>query len=179
MPFDVRHTNKAPNNGLSVGWNVEQPLSSSLPPTRSLHAIVLHARGNSSFCRSTPIRPLGIGGGPGRSFVTTVRDESSHTVAYIGPVARSSPGGATENSPAIYRWGWNSVKPLLVPQGRLNCFSSPCLSRPSGTFSFNYPTSPAINRWAILNCPSGTEILEQLANRLTRRPRPPIHRHHR
>ena len=45
--------------------------------------------------------------------------------------------------------------PPLVPEGRLNRRSSPFLSRPYGTVGFANDPAPAINRWAILRCPSG------------------------
>jgi hypothetical protein len=43
------------------------------------------------------------------------------------------PGGAIENSPAIYRWERNSARPHPVREGRLNPASVASFSRSSGT----------------------------------------------
>ena len=66
------------------------------------------------------------------------------------------PGGALENSPAIYRWERNSARPYPVPEGRLNPASVASFSRPSGTIGIARLFNPAINRWAIVKSPSGT-----------------------
>src|SRR5271157_2554318 len=73
-----------------------------------------------------------------------------------GPSTCLCPGGALENSPAIYRW-------VRIRQ---------CVSSPGGTvetswvahvqsslrdYRFIRVSNPAINRWAILKRPSGTD----------------------
>ena len=65
--------------------------------------------------------------------------------------SRTRPGGACENSPAIYRWETGSRYRTPVPEGRLNGSIVPA-GRPNGRAIGN----PAMNRWAILKRPFGT-----------------------
>ena len=89
------------------------------------------------------------------------------------------PGGTADNSPAIYRWEGEHKELHFVPEGRLtiaqrfiagkestkNFISSrrdgrkqaSPFNRPSGTEQLaGLLVSPAINRWAIVGCPYGT-----------------------
>ena len=59
------------------------------------------------------------------------------------------PGGAHENSPAI-----DCREQLPVSKGRLRPLILLTFSRPSGTWMSL--CLPAMNRWAIFACPSGT-----------------------
>ena len=67
---------------------------------------------------------------------------------------RSRPGGTVENSPAIHRWVKGSDRsrcPVGTPEARVERFN-----RPYGTKGVLSATRiPAMNRWAIINCPSG------------------------
>jgi hypothetical protein len=72
----------------------------------------------------------------------------------------SQPGRAKENSPPIYRWA--SVKRHKSRKGRKNItMLTAGFFRPSGAFEISLVV-PAINRWAIFGCPSGTENLPQV-----------------
>ena len=64
--------------------------------------------------------------------------------------ARHHPAGITENSPAFQRWvrAAHTTSPAGTAENR-------CLSRPFGTGHAS-ATVPALKRWAILICPSGT-----------------------
>src|ERR1035441_6429930 len=67
-----------------------------------------------------------------------------------GCYAALHPVGMTENSPAFQRW--DRGQQLPSPEGTAE---NHCPSRPFGT----YPAGrahPALKRWAILVCPSGT-----------------------
>jgi len=69
------------------------------------------------------------------------------------------PGGMVDNSPAFQRW--DNDESASSPEGTADSAAigrtrRNCLSRPFGT----YPTrtiDPALKRWAIVTCPSGTE----------------------
>ena len=65
---------------------------------------------------------------------------------------RLHPGGMFENSPAFQRW--DDCRTTLSPEGTAEP-KKPHFSRPSGTYFFTRP-HPALKRWAILGCPSGT-----------------------
>ena len=70
-------------------------------------------------------------------------------------ISDSQPGRAKENSPPIYRWVDRRRKESR--QGRKNIVPTPdVFFRPCGAFEFS-AISPAINRWAIFGCPSGTK----------------------
>ena len=79
-------------------------------------------------------------------------------------VVGERPGGMRENSPAIHCWEGQSAL-LRVPEGRLkmNQISHvPFFSRPSGTLGGgHHPCYAPINRWAIIDTPSGRKIAEE------------------
>ena len=68
----------------------------------------------------------------------------------------SQPGRAKDNSPPIHRWGivreWHESR-----QGRKKMFGlSAAFFRPSGALEILGRVNPAMNRWAIFECPGGT-----------------------
>ena len=63
---------------------------------------------------------------------------------------RHHPVGMPENSPAFQRW--DRGQQLPSPEGTVE---NRCPSRPFGTYSARH-AHPALKRWAILVCPSGT-----------------------
>ena len=65
------------------------------------------------------------------------------------------PSGASENSPAIYRWV-QDFNVLSSPRGTVEAHIGTFLIRPYGTLVLLHLRYPAINRWAIFNRPSGT-----------------------
>jgi len=83
------------------------------------------------------------------------------------PFGYSQPGRAKENSPPIHRWV--SREYHKSRQGRQNTRESPdALFRPSGAFGLS-ARHPAINRWAIFGCPSGTKLQSNIPKALALR----------
>jgi hypothetical protein len=72
------------------------------------------------------------------------------------------PGGTFDNSPAIHRWVPGDHHLMRVPEGRLTAVypgpGRPPLPSavPPGLVYVIATPDPAINRWAIVGCPSGT-----------------------
>jgi hypothetical protein len=81
-----------------------------------------------------------------------VPTERGHSCPMPLGFGRLHPGGMFENSPAFQRW--DDCRTTLSPEGTAEP-KKPHFSRPSGTYFFTRP-HPALKRWAILGCPSGT-----------------------
>ena len=62
-----------------------------------------------------------------------------------------SPGGTIENSPAIYRW--ERAVDFLIPSPEGTTESVWIFCRPFGTRIDQIDAYPAMNGWAIINCP--------------------------
>jgi len=86
---------------------------------------------------------------------------------------RACAGGTSENSPAFQRWDQGSQEPSREATVELG----PRTGRPFGTYSAMSP-DPALKRWAIVESPSGTELLRtgtvSVADKLVRFIRPGV-----
>ncbi len=72
-------------------------------------------------------------------------------------LAMSQPVRAKENSPRIHPWVARRVG-NESRQGRKNLFGIPhAIFRPSGAKENLGTVNPAMNRWAIFECPCGTK----------------------
>ena len=69
------------------------------------------------------------------------------------------PGGMRENSPAIYRWV-KECEAISSPEGTEEPVSRHSFA-PSGAWSVRDASIPAINRWAIVDRPSGTKLSDE------------------
>ena len=81
----------------------------------------------------------------------------------IGALPRSRvsrPVGATDNSPAIYRWGKDRKKPCARPVGTVERLPTDhVFGRPYGTIVVPVlPIHPAVNCWATVERPYGTKM---------------------
>ncbi len=76
----------------------------------------------------------------------------------------SQPDRAKENSPPIHRWVSGRTQ-SESRQGRKNTIASAdVLFHPHAAWEFSLIVNPAINRWAIFKCPSGTRSCRQVAD---------------
>src|SRR6185369_14938931 len=71
----------------------------------------------------------------------------------------SYPGGMFDNSPTFQRWV-NEVEAAQVPKGRLRGWNASEV--PSGLTCISCGRSPTLKRWAIIKCPSGTEVWHEV-----------------
>ncbi len=138
--------------------------------------------GDSRALRFRPARaPVGTRGGAcapqnqphGSGLVPGAERRIRARTPFRNSESVSQPDRAKENSPPIYRWA-NSLQPDKSRQGRKNVVVAPdVLFRPSGAFGFSTSAYPAINRWAIFGCPSGTKTRKRSAACLAPAAEPP------